>query len=96
MQQSTRTISSIILLLTMTISGHAETVFPKYKPSARSPEAMDIRTSAYGASINAPKALTIGDTAPDFVVPKALGGSASLAAKRAQGPVVIIFYRGHW
>ena len=70
--------------------------FPRYKPSARSPEALDIRTNAYGASRNAPDALGIGSRAPDFMLPRAGGGSVSLAAARAHGPVAIIFYRGHW
>lgn len=69
---------------------------PRYKPSARSPEPIDIRTDLYGASNKAPDALGIGDRVPDFVVPRAGGGSVSLGQARANGPVVIIFYRGHW
>jgi len=69
---------------------------PLYKPSGRSPQAMDIRLPAYGASQTAPLALTIGDKVPDFVVPRAAGGQVSLANLRQRGPVVIVFYRGHW
>jgi hypothetical protein len=69
---------------------------PRYKPSSRSPEPMDIRTNAYGASRSAPDALEIGDTAPDFTLPRAGGGALSLADLRGSGPVALIFYRGHW
>ena len=73
----------------------AETV-PKYKPSARSPAPLDITTAEYGFSRNAPAALTIGDVAPDFTLPRAGGGTVSLESARVSGPVVLIFYRGHW
>jgi hypothetical protein len=69
---------------------------PRYKPSSRSPEPMDIRTNAYGASRSAPDALEIGDTAPDFTLPRAGGGALNLADLRGSGPVALIFYRGHW
>ena len=69
---------------------------PLYKPSSRSPQALDIRTSDYGASSSAPGALSINDKAPDFSVPRAGGGTISLLELREQGPVAIIFYRGHW
>ena len=71
-------------------------VAPLYKPSSRSPEPMDIRTNRYGASADAPEALEIDDRVPDFEVPQAGGGTVSLASLRADGAVVIIFYRGHW
>lgn len=70
--------------------------YPRYKPSSRSPEALDIRTDAYGASRDAPDALGIGALVPDFTVPRAGGGSIVLSDALAQGPVVLIFYRGHW
>ena len=70
--------------------------FPRYKPSARSPEPIDIRTDLYGASRKAPDALGIGDRVPDFVLPRAGGGLVSLSQARANGAVAIIFYRGHW
>lgn len=88
---------AIFTLLSLTLPGlaHAED-YPRYKPASRSPEAVDIRTNAYGASRSAPNALQIGDTAPDFEVAQAGGGSLSLQAMRASGPVALIFYRGHW
>ncbi len=70
--------------------------YPRYKPASRSPEPMDIRTNAYGASRSAPNALRIGETAPDFTLRQAGGGTLSLEKARETGPVVLIFYRGHW
>jgi hypothetical protein len=40
--------------------------------------------------------LKAGDTAPDFVLPNALGASVSLSAMLKKGPVVLSFYRGAW
>ena len=69
---------------------------PRYKPSSRSAEAVDITTNGYGVSRDAPDALAIGEKAPDFVLPQAGGGEVSLEALRGRGPVALIFYRGHW
>jgi len=74
----------------------AATVVPRYKPSSRSPEPLDIRTNSYGASRSAPAALEIGDRVPDFTLPRAGGGTVSLEGALQRGPVAIIFYRGHW
>jgi peroxiredoxin len=40
--------------------------------------------------------LAVGDTAPDFTLSDALGQQVALAELRAQGPVVVTFYRGEW
>jgi peroxiredoxin len=40
--------------------------------------------------------LDVGAAAPDFSLPTADGGSFSLASARAEGPVVLVFFRGHW
>lgn len=37
----------------------------------------------------------VGDTAPDFTLPKAGGESVHLAGLRGR-PVVLVFYRGAW
>ncbi len=73
-----------------------ETLYPKYKPSARSPDAIDIRSNAYGASNSAPNALQITDVVPDLVLSKAGGGTISLKSLYATGPAALVFYRGHW
>ncbi len=74
----------------------AQTDAPLYKSSSRNPVAKDISTNAYGASRLAPDALGIGETAPDFTLPTVGGGTYKLSERANSGPVVIIFYRGHW
>ena len=84
---------SISLFLLMPVWAVADN--PKYKPSSRSSSAVDITTNDYGFSASAPDALKIGDIVPDFVVP-GLGKSVALSDLRQDGPVVVLFYRGHW
>ena len=38
----------------------------------------------------------VGQTAPDFALPDAVGRTVSLAELRVSGPVVLSFYRGRW
>jgi peroxiredoxin len=40
--------------------------------------------------------LAVGDTAPNFTLPDALGDPITLADLLLQGPVVVTFYRGEW
>jgi peroxiredoxin len=40
--------------------------------------------------------LAVGDTAPNFTLPDALGQPITLADLLLQGPVVATFYRGEW
>lgn len=40
--------------------------------------------------------LTVGDAAPAFTLTDESGESFSLASKLESGPVIAIFYRGHW
>jgi hypothetical protein len=87
----------LISLPALTITAAAaEPDHPRYKPSSRSPEPLDIRTNEYGASRAAPEALEIGDTAPEFTLARVGGGVLGLGEVRRSGPVVLIFYRGHW
>lgn len=37
-----------------------------------------------------------GDAAPDFVLPSAAHGDVRLSEALTEGPVVLVFYRGHW
>ena len=92
----TRLLLPLLILMSSCLAANAATETPKYRPSSRSPEPIDITTNSYGFSRTAPDALELGLTAPDFVLPRAGGGSSALAQARAQGPVVIVFYRGHW
>ena len=38
----------------------------------------------------------VGTTLADFELPDTEGGVVSSTALRAQGPLVVTFYRGHW
>ena len=42
------------------------------------------------------QALNIGDTAPEFVLPNAVGDNISLYDSLLSGPVVLVWYRGGW
>ncbi len=38
----------------------------------------------------------VGDTAPSFTLPNAVGDDVSLATLLKEGPVIVVFYRGAW
>jgi len=40
--------------------------------------------------------LAVGAPAPEFALPASDGSTVSLAALRAGGPVLLVFYRGWW
>jgi peroxiredoxin len=40
--------------------------------------------------------LEVGDRTPDFTLPDQLGREVRLSDRLAQGPVVLVFYRGEW
>jgi len=42
------------------------------------------------------KAINLGDKAPDFTLPDALGNSVSLYEQLANGPIILTWYRGSW
>lgn len=48
------------------------------------------------ASGKADEALGVGDTAPDFTLLDTEGRDVSSAELRAEGPLVVTFYRGVW
>ena len=48
------------------------------------------------ASRVAESAKSVGDAAPDFTLPNAIGRPVSLSELRKRGPVVLSFYRGGW
>jgi peroxiredoxin len=50
--------------------------------------------TAQSASRTTP--LAAGATAPDFTLESHLGGSVTLSKAAANGPVVLVFYRGSW
>ena len=43
-----------------------------------------------------PTSLRVGEPAPEFTLPDAMGRPVSLADYRGLKPVVLVFYRGHW
>jgi peroxiredoxin len=42
------------------------------------------------------KTPSVGEIAPDFVLPDSTGAPQRLSDLVATGPRVLIFYRGHW
>ncbi len=40
--------------------------------------------------------LTVGSTAPDFALPDSQGKTWRLSEMLADGPAVVVFYRGYW
>jgi cytochrome oxidase Cu insertion factor (SCO1/SenC/PrrC family) len=36
------------------------------------------------------------DTLPDFTLPNQDGRAVTLSSYRGKGPVLVVFYRGHW
>jgi hypothetical protein len=43
-----------------------------------------------------PVAVRVGEPAPEFTLPDALGRPVALADYRGRKPVVLVFYRGYW
>jgi peroxiredoxin len=56
----------------------------------------DRDAEAMGAGDAFADALDVGDRAPVFRLPDARGGEVALEALLADGPVVLVFYRGAW
>jgi hypothetical protein len=40
--------------------------------------------------------IKLGDRAPDFELPDAVGNQVKLSSLLAQGPVILTWYRGNW
>lgn len=59
-------------------------------------ELFQARIEDLAASFPMDQAVSVGDIAPDFVLPEAKGGSVRLADLLMTGPVVLAFYRGGW
>jgi peroxiredoxin len=58
--------------------------------------AMNAAVAEVGASGILDKAINLGDKAPDFILPDALGNPVSLYDELAKGPVILTWYRGSW
>jgi peroxiredoxin len=80
------------------------TTVPKLQPqldeiTANIPDAIAARIEAGVGDIDASgvaPGLAIGDHAPNFTLPDALGQSVTLRDLIQKGPVVVVFYRGEW
>ena len=57
---------------------------------------MEAENAALTATFEAQPGLGVGDQAPGFVLPDALGGPVDLSDRLSKGPVVLNFYRGGW
>lgn len=67
--------------------------------AARAPEHIAMRISAAVDEIAASgtaRGLMVGDRAPNFDLPNALGQRVELSRRLESGPVVLSFYRGEW
>ena len=67
--------------------------------TANIPDAIASRIEAGVGDIDASgvaPGLAIGDHAPNFALPDALGQSVTLTDLIQKGPVVVVFYRGEW
>jgi peroxiredoxin len=67
--------------------------------TAQIPDSISSRINAATTDIDASgvaPGLAVGDTAPDFTLPDALGRPVTLFELLAQGPTVLTFYRGEW
>ena len=53
-------------------------------------------TAALGDEFATRRLLKVGDPAPDFALPNAIGEEVRLADRLATGAVVLTFYRGAW
>jgi hypothetical protein len=42
------------------------------------------------------RAIKLGDRAPDFELPDAVGNQVKLSSLLASGPVILTWYRGNW
>ncbi|NJR62365.1 MAG: AhpC/TSA family protein [Cyanobacteria bacterium CRU_2_1] len=57
---------------------------------------MQRATETIAAEFETRRLLQMGDRAPEFVLPNAVGQSIRLTERLAQGPVILTFYRGGW
>jgi len=66
---------------------------------AQIPEPVAQRVTSAIAEVEASGAvpgLAVGEQAPEFSLPDALGRAISLRERLSAGPVVLVFYRGEW
>ncbi|MEO1593154.1 MAG: peroxiredoxin-like family protein [Cyanobacteria bacterium J06632_22] len=83
---------------TQTLTDHIQAYRASFRETVdqATQDVMKTATAALAATGIASNALTVGDTAPDFALPNAVGTTVRLSDLLQQGPVVINFYRGEW
>jgi peroxiredoxin len=67
--------------------------------NAQIPDPIAARITAAIAEVDASGAapgLAVGNEAPEFSLPDAMGRTVSLRERLSGGPVVLVFYRGEW
>ena len=67
--------------------------------STASPELVEVMhraTQDLRASGLAEKALNVGDTIPEFILPNSEGVNVKIGDVISRGPLVLTFYRGVW
>ena len=69
---------------------------PATSSAAEAPAADATEPAAPSAEAAVGTALAVGDAAPDFTLPDAMGRETRLSDLLASGPVVLTFYRGSW
>ena len=79
---------ALAALVVLAVAGCADPAPPR--PEAAEPAVADAPATA------ADGALGVGDPAPDFALPDAMGREVRLSELLERGPVVLTFYRGAW
>ena len=83
---------------TETLEAQLEARVAKFKEMAP-PERIAVAENAISEVADSgilDRAINLGDKAPDFTLPDALGNSVSLYEQLAKGPVILTWYRGSW
>ncbi len=89
---------SLPLLLALALAACASDPEPAPQAPPAAPPATDVAGPPVAVSADqaANRALGVGDRAPDFALPDAMGQTVRLETLLVDGPVVLTFYRGAW
>jgi peroxiredoxin len=68
----------------------------KARAPAEAQQLMEGATAALRESGIAERALRVGDAAPELTLPDSLGRPVNISTLWANGPIVLLFYRGGW
>lgn len=87
---------ALTLLIAVAVVGCADSDPVPLPADAPTTATVSTDADTVTAEMAASDALTVGDRAPDFVLPDAMGGEVRLSDLLDRGPVVLTFYRGAW